>query len=529
MSNIPNNPGRSEGKLPRSPRGALLLRCAMFAGHAGGRLACLPRDERGTISIISIVALLLFLTLLGMVINVGRHVDDKIKQQNAADAATYSGGVVLARGMNTLAFSNHLLCDVFALTAFMREARDRNAESLVPDVLAAWSKTAPIFEKATFSKFAALGAAIPPKVAAEQEMVRTFSEFAAAISEQVLPTLEAILAQELIPNFERAIVQTLPTVAQETATEVARQHGPGVNGQGRAYGVLWRLNGQAVAFSNETDPQSRTLPAVDPAPGGTDVASLPFAAMYFQTAVADRERLAKMYLNQWNNHILGLFPKYAKMSQFFGLWQTFTCGQLDKLLNQDYPQSNLLFQIRRLENGLTPEEMRQALQQHRPTDWSPLANYLELNYRFGGVAYRKPLVEMGRLFHNRLAADSQAYAEVALFLPEPRSWFSPGSPGSSGGSGASAGDNFFGQPLPPDPAETNPGTGGGGSGPHWYRDSWPTEWSLLTQHWTVQLVPATSETFVSILQAPPQQGAPGITPANLGSVSGEQLRQVNTH
>ena len=78
--------------------------------------------------------------LLGMVMNVGRQVDGKIRMQNAADAAAYSGGVVLARGMNTLVFTNHLLCDVFAVTAFMREARDRNSESYVPSILAAWNK-----------------------------------------------------------------------------------------------------------------------------------------------------------------------------------------------------------------------------------------------------------------------------------------------------------------------------------------------------------------------------------------------------
>ena len=60
-----------------------------------------------------------------MVMNVGRHVDGKLRMQNAADSAAYSGGVVLARGMNTLAFTNHLLCDVFAVTAILREARDR--------------------------------------------------------------------------------------------------------------------------------------------------------------------------------------------------------------------------------------------------------------------------------------------------------------------------------------------------------------------------------------------------------------------
>ena len=98
------------------------------------------RDQRGTISIVSVFTALLLIMLLGMVMNVGRQVDGKLRMQNAADAATYSGGVVLARAMNTVVFTNHMLCDVFAVTAFMREARDQNSASFVPNILKAWNK-----------------------------------------------------------------------------------------------------------------------------------------------------------------------------------------------------------------------------------------------------------------------------------------------------------------------------------------------------------------------------------------------------
>ena len=77
-------------------------------------------------------AILGLVMLLGMVMNVGRHVDGKIRMQNAADAAAYSGTLTIARGMNTLAFSTHLLCDVFALTAFLREGRDGNGRNECP-------------------------------------------------------------------------------------------------------------------------------------------------------------------------------------------------------------------------------------------------------------------------------------------------------------------------------------------------------------------------------------------------------------
>ena len=121
--------------------------------------------------------------LLGMVINAGRQVDNKVKLQNAADAATYSGGVVLARGMNSLAFTNHMLCEVLALTAFMREARDRHAEPLVPEILAAWDRIGPVLGRSGFEKFDALGRAIPQKTPLEQQMVTAYGDWMAASSE----------------------------------------------------------------------------------------------------------------------------------------------------------------------------------------------------------------------------------------------------------------------------------------------------------------------------------------------------------
>ena len=125
----------------RSERGhASYLGWRIAAQLAGARsaIANLPlrlhRDQRGTISIVGVFTLLALVILLGMVMNTGQQVDQKIKMQNAADAATYSGGVVLARNMNSLAFTNQLLSEVFALTAFMREAQARRAESLTPEI-----------------------------------------------------------------------------------------------------------------------------------------------------------------------------------------------------------------------------------------------------------------------------------------------------------------------------------------------------------------------------------------------------------
>src|SRR5688572_21052601 len=135
------------------PACGLATRCAMKLIHRLHNLRNLHADQRGTMSIVSVFAMMLMAMLLGMLINSARQVDGKIKMQNAADAAAYSGGVVIARGMNTLAFTNHMLCDVFALTAFMREARDRNAEQLADPVLHTWAQIGPIFSLSGFAKF----------------------------------------------------------------------------------------------------------------------------------------------------------------------------------------------------------------------------------------------------------------------------------------------------------------------------------------------------------------------------------------
>ena len=178
-----------------SPRSDERAQPARWAGVAAGALSRVHRDERGTISVLTVIILLVFTMILGMIINVGREIDDKIKLQDASDASTYSAGVVVARGMNAVAFTNHLLCEVFGMTAYLREGRDRGAEQMVPDILAAWSKIGPIFSGAEFQKFQDFGPAITEKVPLEQEVVTAFSEMTAIKSQVMLPALEYILGQ----------------------------------------------------------------------------------------------------------------------------------------------------------------------------------------------------------------------------------------------------------------------------------------------------------------------------------------------
>lgn len=446
--------------------------------------ARLHRNERGTISIVSVFAMLLLAMLLGMVLNVGRHVDGKVKMQNAADAATYSGGVVLARGMNTLAFTNHLLCDVFALTAFMREARDGNAASFAPSILAAWSEIGPVFASSGFEKFDRMGQAISEKVPLEQRMVTSYHQWASASSELMLPVLEQILAEEQIPEFQRALVLTTPLLAQRATAEIARRHGETSPDRGRLHGVLWRTLVDPVG--GQLEESSSTLPVVDPVLG-----TEPDQEDYLETAQRQRRQLARRYLSDWNDASLRVFDLEAKMSQFSNLWRGFTCGQLERLLEEEYPERNLLYQIRRR----TPSQQIGSNQ------------HLEDRFMFVGVAYWPKLPEMlPGLFSNPQVADAQTFAQVMLFIPQPRlvkGWRRIGDEGDGSiDLGGVPGDMVE---LPGDRQPTDPGADW-----EWYvvRQGRPRQWDLLNQNWTCQLVPATASTIPEILQTDPGGSLP---------------------
>src|SRR5262245_39360262 len=317
---------------------------------AGLPLDRLHRDERGSISLATVFALLLLTILLGMVINVGRQVDNKVKLQNAADASTYSGGVVVARSMNTIAFTNHMLAETFALTAFMREARDRHAEPLIPEILAAWNRIAPILARSGFPKFVALAQQIPAKTQAEQQMVTAYGNWMAASSELILPVLEEILAQEMIPQFQREVVAVTPGLAQTAAARIAEMHtgNPSRRDQprGPVVGVFWRTLADPDPVGGTSEDFLGTVPAVDPA---TDTSAN--AGRYRQLAITVRDIQARHYLRLWNRELMAPFDQYAKMSQFggrprdHGLWRGFTCGQLTQLL-AEYPDRNFPHLIR---------------------------------------------------------------------------------------------------------------------------------------------------------------------------------------
>lgn len=492
----------------------------------------------------------MFTMLLMMIVNVARHADDKIKMQNAADASAYSGGVVLARGMNSIAYTNHLLCDVFAVTAFLREGRDRNAEQPVPEILDAWQQAGKKLLQADFIKFKLLGTAIIGKTWNERQLVTAFGDMTEEASRLALPVFESILEEELIPEFQRAVIRTIPELAQQSAGEVAFRHGlrqrdlerleagrlPAADrvGRGRQYGVLWRTRVEPVGFDTEDDPRTRTLPVVDPSPTGTDFWSLENSERYALIAIEQRRKLSRHYLELWNRDKLRVFDRYAKMSNFSNLWRIYTCGQLEKLLTIEYPLRNLPMLIRMTDRQLALTEAFDhaeldelfeldlaALRSQGFIDQDTVDRHLEENFQFVGVVYREHLDEMGpRLFRNPLSrqSDALAYAQVSLFVPSPRHVLSRVQPrGVQIDLGGTFGvEGVLDQPEPEQAPDEN-------APRRWVTENWPTHWDLFNQNWTVKLVPATAAAVPDILQTDP---GGEIAPFRLPRLDGVTIREI---
>lgn len=483
-------------------------------GHiVAARLKTLHHDQGGSLSIVSVFGLMMLTLLLGMVMNSARQVDQKVKMQNAADSATYAGGVVLSRNMNTLAFTNHLLSDVFALTAYFREARDRSSESLAPEILDNWERVAPAFIGSEFPPFDQLGLAIQEKVPHERDMVLTFSEWSYAASEMMLPVFEAILAERMIPEFQRSLAEATPQMVQFAADEVAQRHGQAWPVRTQLRAVIWRTNVDPVGGMSELE--RRTLPVVDPVMDVTMEQE-----EYMADAREQRDELAHGYLRDWNNESLHAFDVLGKMSQFSSLWRIFTCGHLQQLLEEEYPDTNLPFQIR-----------------DKVSDIYDLNTHLETDFMFVGVVYREQLSDrVPGVFHNPIETDTQAYAQIMMFVPRRRLIkVYPGgrNRGGSGTLGGVPGDPLIlpGPPAAPPPPSTPPEDGQ----QPWIvvRQSggyYPERWDLINQNWTMQLVPATTESIPAILSTPPYvNGTDGIETPELNSLTAEDLRWLSHH
>lgn len=72
-------------------------------------------DESGMMSVANCVCVLLSALLITATINNGHIANRKIERQNAADPVAQSGGIWMARGMNSITATNHLMGEMLSL------------------------------------------------------------------------------------------------------------------------------------------------------------------------------------------------------------------------------------------------------------------------------------------------------------------------------------------------------------------------------------------------------------------------------
>ena len=327
-----------------------------------------PVGRRGVTSILSLVAVMLFTMLLVMLTNVVRHADDKVRMQNAVDAATYSGAAVLARGMNSIAFANHLQSETLALTALLRALDDRGSQT----------------------------------------------------ARQLLPVMRAVLGtpetdspvagDHLLPNYQREVIALFPAMAQTATHEIAMRHGlpqgrlPAGLSQARTAppsqfgsrgpqpGMLWQSRGAAVGTVDEADPQGRTLPVVDPGLDGGDALRFPDLGGLQSRARLKRLEIATRALRRLYDD---LPPARRRDASLLGDANRY----LNRLLEVEYPNSNLPMQLRSDGGG----------------SWQ--------DHSVLGTVHRAFDREHGpKLFVNPLAArgDAVTFAQAEFFLARPR-------------------------------------------------------------------------------------------------------------
>ncbi|WP_197453776.1 pilus assembly protein TadG-related protein [Caulifigura coniformis] len=351
-------------------------RPASIARRVRRAVARLHRDERGITSLLSLVAVMLFTMLLVMLTNIVRHVDDKVRMQNAADAAAFSGAAVLARGMNAIAFANHLEAETFALTALLRALEDRGSQTA--------RQLLPVMN-------VVLGTPEP-----------------------VLP----VTGDRLIPAYQRDVVALFPDLARQVTQEIALRHGlpqgrlpqgtlqaqgvspAGFGPRGPQSGVLWLSRGAAVGVADELDPAERTLPVIDPGSDGSDWARLP--------DIGDRQALAVVRRLETATEALRVLHDQlpASRRQDSSLLGDAT-RYLVRLLEVDFPTTNLPLLLRSQTGAAA----------------APESAPLEDDFAVIATVHRVFDREHGsKLFVNPIAnrADAVTFAQAEFFLPRPR-------------------------------------------------------------------------------------------------------------
>ena len=97
----------------------------------------LHEDQHGAISVLGVFTIFFLTLTLGMIFNIGKQVDEKLRMQNAADAATYSIVGMKMTGLGRIEKTDgewHLILDQTACPIGRNILRDRIAIVFKPTV-----------------------------------------------------------------------------------------------------------------------------------------------------------------------------------------------------------------------------------------------------------------------------------------------------------------------------------------------------------------------------------------------------------
>jgi hypothetical protein len=239
----------------------------------------------------------------------------------------------------------------------------------------------------------------------------------------------------------------------------------------------------------------------------------------------------------------------AKMSNLINFWRIYTCANLHKLLDEEYPFTNLPFVLR--DPPTFPDScVRTTDHPERPCDPPrPLDQQtLEKNFNFVSSVYwphQQPMFP--GLFRNPLDRDSQAYAtafaQATIFLPRARFRCCPW--GDVVPCGSISGicclvhyDGFPGSWNLYTLSNTDPGYIQGiidDQNTFSYDARWERfgQWNLFNQNWTAKLVPATAASVPTIVSEHPagylDGGLQSYQSPPLQGVSLQEFNLVNTH
>lgn len=90
------------------------------------RLINTHNDQGGQTIIFVVIALFVLICFLALTINVGNRISKKVQAQNAADAAAMSGGIWIARGLNTMCILNVSMTECLALIILLEAVKKGN-------------------------------------------------------------------------------------------------------------------------------------------------------------------------------------------------------------------------------------------------------------------------------------------------------------------------------------------------------------------------------------------------------------------